>query len=498
VAQPGESHEPRLLTASSPSAIGEVLAERYELLEHIGDDSLGRQLYRGIDVVLRRPVAVVMRHPGGDSAREMLGAAVAASRIVHPHLVGVYDAIDEHERAYVVREWVDGIALRDIVASSPLDAGRAVAIAWAVTDAVAGLHETGMAHGNIHPGTVLVANDGRVVLTDARTDDAATPENDIRAIGAVIYCALTGYWPHVEAGPTSVPDGMRDNAGALAAPRQVRAGVPTALDALTADLLNPELPLPTADALATELAGFAQVEQEAAFAAEGALDFDAFSSTTQPVAAPSPAGRKLAVGVVGLLVLALAGTLAAARVLGQDSPSPPVGGQPSGAPAPAKVPSGQPSVIQLKPEQVRIIDPDGNRTEVKDADKTVDGDPGTGWRTERYTRAEFGGNKAGMGVWIDLGEAKKVVSVQVQLSRAGATGELRTGTTDPGAGSTGDKQVVAQYKVVGRTLPDMNTTALFPGGDEPSRYLLIWLTKLPADGTGRYQVTVGEITVRVQ
>ncbi|MFD0583434.1 protein kinase family protein [Dactylosporangium darangshiense] len=240
---------PQVLTFGTPS-VGEILAERYQLEEHIGNDSLGRQLYRGIDVILRRPVAVVLRYPGGESAKEMLAAAVAASRIVHPHLVGVYDAIDEGVRAYVVREWVDGIALRDIVAQGPLDAGRSVAIAWAVTDAVASLHGTGMAHGNVHPGTVLVAHDGRVVLTDARADDGATPETDIRAIGAILYCALTGYWPHAEAGSYSVPDGVRDSSGALQSPRQVRAGVPAHLDSLVADLLNGELPLPSAESLA--------------------------------------------------------------------------------------------------------------------------------------------------------------------------------------------------------------------------------------------------------
>ena len=95
------------MTFGAPTA-GEILAERYELVEHINNDSAGRQVWRGVDVVLRRPVAVVLRYPGGDSATEMLQAAVAASRVVHPNLVGVYDAIDEGDRAYVVREWVDG------------------------------------------------------------------------------------------------------------------------------------------------------------------------------------------------------------------------------------------------------------------------------------------------------------------------------------------------------------------------------------------------------
>ncbi|MFC5005344.1 protein kinase family protein [Dactylosporangium cerinum] len=497
---------PQVLTFGTPS-VGEILAERYQLEEHIGNDSLGRQLYRGIDVILRRPVAVVLRYPGGESAKEMLGAAVAASRIVHPHLVGVYDAIDEGHRAYVVREWVDGIALRDIVASGPLDPGRSVAIAWAVTDAVASLHGTGMAHGNVHPGTVLVAHDGRVVLTDARADDLATPETDIRSIGAVLYCALTGYWPHREAGTYSVPDGVRDNSGALAAPRQVRAGVPTHLDSLVTDLLNPDLPLPSAESLAGELASFGQFEDgDLADAGSGggdsALDFEAFDAASQSTAPPKPAGRKLAVGVVGLLVLALAGTLAAAKVLGDPAVpgETPPSTTSSGVPQPVK-PAGQPRVLTLNASQVRIVSPKGQRDNTEDAGKVVDGNPATVWSTDRYSgKANFGGLKDGMGIWIDLGKAEQVVSVQVDLATPGASGELRTGTADLGSGADQDKQTVEQYKVIEGTAKDvMGPTNLYSGPAEPTRYLLVWITKLPKESSsGRYRVSVAEITVRVQ
>ena len=77
-----------VMTFGAPT-VGEVLAERYRLEEHVNNDSAGRQVWRGIDVILRRPVAVVLRYPGGDSATEMLQAAVAASRVIHPNLVSV-------------------------------------------------------------------------------------------------------------------------------------------------------------------------------------------------------------------------------------------------------------------------------------------------------------------------------------------------------------------------------------------------------------------------
>jgi len=78
VAQINNGHDaqgaaPQVLTVGSP-AIGEILADRYQVEEHLGDDTHGRQLFRGVDVVLRRPVTIVLRHPGGDQASEMLAA----------------------------------------------------------------------------------------------------------------------------------------------------------------------------------------------------------------------------------------------------------------------------------------------------------------------------------------------------------------------------------------------------------------------------------------
>src|SRR4051812_26326036 len=85
------------MTFRSPNT-GDMLASRYRLEEQVNTDAAGRQIWRGIDVILRRPVAIVLRSPGGDAAAAMLTAAVAVSRVVHPHLASVYDAIDEASR----------------------------------------------------------------------------------------------------------------------------------------------------------------------------------------------------------------------------------------------------------------------------------------------------------------------------------------------------------------------------------------------------------------
>ena len=485
---------PGVITFGTPT-VGDLFAERYRLEQHVDTDAAGRQIWRGIDVVLRRPVALVVRQPGGEAATEMLATAVAASRLVHPHIVGVYDAIDERHRAYIVREWVPGASLREVVADGPLDAERATLVTHAIAEAVAALHSAGIVHGNVHPGTVLIADDGRVVLTDALADQPASPDNDVRAVGAILYACLTGHWPHLEAGGSTLPDAMRDGAGRPASPRQMRGGIPRHLDAIAADLLDRRLEPPPATTLAAEMARLAAPGNEEFFdEAEGPMGFDDVAVGE----GRRPAGRKLALAIAGLTVIAVVGALIGMKILSSDSTAgPPPPTNPAGPTATATSPGG--TAIPIAASQVRVVDPPkGNRTEVAGIEKVVDGVETTGWRTDRYNRANFGGLKPGMGILIDLGTAKPVKAVRVVLGASGASAELRGGTTDPGNTSEGDGQIVSSFSTIGQPLKDhAGTTMVFPvpQNTEPTQYLLVFITKLPPDDEGRFVISVNEITV---
>ncbi|SCG19328.1 Serine/threonine protein kinase [Micromonospora echinofusca] len=508
--QEAEESAPQVMTFGAPTA-GEILAERYELVEHINNDSAGRLVWRGVDVILRRPVAVVLRYPGGDSATEMLQGAVAASRVIHPNLVGVYDAIDEAERAYVVREWVDGQSLRELVVDGPLDPARATTIGNAVASALAAVHATGMVHGNVHPGTVMISDDGRVVLADARTDGADSQQSDVRAIGGVLYFALTGHWPHVEAplrgataghGRAAIPDAVRDAGGALAAPRQVRAGVPAYLDDLTMDLLDAEIEPSSSDVLAAELARLDVPADEQFLDNAGPLRFTA-DTGEEPSPLAAAGGRKVAIGIAGLLAVALVGLLIGITTLrgGDDDPqtnpvAAPSSSAPGGDATPAAVTAGP-----LKISAARIIDPDSkSRDELEGADKVFDNDEDKGWETDTYNRSNFGNLKKGMGVWIDLGDQRTVKSVQVVLSARGASAQLLAGTNDQPSTSAGDDALVTEYKktAIGQPFEEHEGTKMTFNGfnaDQKYRYLLFWITELPSSDGG-YKLGVQEITVQ--
>ncbi|HEX5596155.1 MAG TPA: protein kinase family protein [Micromonosporaceae bacterium] len=515
VTQVGEGQEagggaPPVMTFGAPAA-GEILAERYELTQHINDDSAGRMVWRGVDVVLRRPVAVVLRYPGGDSAAEMLQGAVAASRVIHPNLVGVYDAIAEEERAYIVREWVDGISLRELVTDEPLDPARATSIGYSVASALAAIHASGIAHGNVHPGTVLIGNDGRVVLADARADASATPEADVRAVGGLLYFAMTGHWPHEETVDdvtqrrrSTLPDAVRDASRAIAAPRQMRAGVPSYLDELTMNLLDETIQPPAADVLAADLGRLETPAEDQYLDQPGPLQF-----LSSEEGAPEPASatrRKVLASVTGLLAVGLAGLLLAVTVFANsgDSNEGPKGpeAQQGATATPGDTnttPAGKPKKIALKADQVRVIDPDSKkRDELDGIAAVVDGDLNKGWTTDGYYNPQFSNAKSGMGILIDLKEARHLSSVQVVLSAPGATAELRIGSADASSDSAGDKQIVKTYTRIGEPYErHEGSTMTFSdfSPDKQYRYLFFWITELPQVSPGKYKIGVQEIIV---
>jgi len=506
VTQVGEGHETAadadgpVMTFGAPT-VGEILAERYQLEEHVNDDSAGRQVWRGIDVILRRPVAVVLRYPGGDPAAEMLQAAVDASRVIHPNLVGVYDAIDEGSRAYVVREWVDGESLRDLLASAgPLDPARATGIAHSIADALTAVHATGMVHGNVHPGTTLIADDGRVVLADARADSADDVETDVRAVGGILYFSLTGHWPHTEVGRSALPDANRDAAGNPAAPRQIRAGIPAYLDDLTMDLLDRRVASPEADALAAELARLDSAEDE--YEDVGPLRF-AQSTATEPIRST----RKIIIGVAALIVIAAVGLVFGIRAITSSNDDPAkttqasTGGQgnPAAGDNGAQIPpAATPKKIPLTAAMVRMVDPPkGDRAQGEEAKYTVDDDPETVWSTEHFTRANFGNLKKGMGVLINLGTPRRLSEVTVETSSPEVAMDIRTGSQDYGDSSDGDRKIVDTYKKLGDgdTAKTAGTREVFSGFDpnQKYQYVLVFLTELPRADNGRYQVNVEKI-----
>jgi putative peptidoglycan lipid II flippase len=150
------------------------------------------------------------------------------------------------------------------------------------------------------------------------------------------------------------------------------------------------------------------------------------------------------------------------------------------------------SASRLKVADATSFDPPpaGNGEENSDrAALAVDGEPGTAWTTKTYLDP-FGpaGLKDGVGLLLDLGEPSEVATVAVELE-GGAT-DLEVRVADQVGAAADDFELVDEVSGAdGRAVlrPDEPVTA---------RYVLLWLTSLPAIGDSSYRGEVSEVVLR--
>ncbi|WP_433206555.1 protein kinase domain-containing protein [Dactylosporangium sp. CS-047395] len=192
---------------------------------------MGR-VWRARDETLHRDVAVkqiVLPPELLDSARDVamertLREARAAARLSHPNVVRVYDVLAAEGQPWLVMEYVRSRSLDQVIREDgPLPPRRVAEIGLAVLDALRAAHRAGVDHRDIKPGNVLLAEDGRVVLTDfgiarvegeghvTRTglvlgspefiaperarEGIAGPAGDLWSLGATLYAAVEGRSP---------------------------------------------------------------------------------------------------------------------------------------------------------------------------------------------------------------------------------------------------------------------------------------------------------------
>ncbi|WP_328695872.1 serine/threonine-protein kinase [Streptomyces sp. NBC_00342] len=153
---------------------GRLLAGRYRLGEVLGRGGMGT-VHRAVDETLGRTVAVKeLRFPTAiddDEKRRLitrtLREAKAIARIRNNGAVTVYDVVDEDDRPWIVMELIEGKSLAEAVREDGvLTPRRAAEVGLAILDVLRSAHREGILHRDVKPSNVLIAEDGRVVLTD--------------------------------------------------------------------------------------------------------------------------------------------------------------------------------------------------------------------------------------------------------------------------------------------------------------------------------------------
>jgi serine/threonine-protein kinase len=153
---------------SGPWVMGEVVAERYELLAPLGEGLSGsvfraRDLYVGADPEI---VAVKLIHGELLGDKQIAGRfrreAAVLKRLAGPHLCPLLDIVEEDGMLLLAIEYIDGPSLeRYLQARQSLPLEEIVALVGQICAALEVAHEAGVVHRDLKPSNVLVEGGNR-------------------------------------------------------------------------------------------------------------------------------------------------------------------------------------------------------------------------------------------------------------------------------------------------------------------------------------------------
>jgi serine/threonine-protein kinase len=472
-------------------AAGDRIAARYELIELIGVGGMA-EVWRGIDTVLGRRVAVKLLHPHLATDENFVSRfrleAIAAARISQRNVVTIYDTVSTGSTQAIIMEFVEGVTLRqhlDNVRRLPPDIVVTLGIDLAL--ALDAAHQQGLVHRDVKPANVLVGYDGSVRITDfgiAKLQDALdltapnsllgtasyvspeqlqgqalSPRSDLYSLGLVLYEAASGVFPFE--GDSSVGRAMARLQSPARPLAQVAPDVPAPLAAAIMSTLerDPANRCASAQDLLSELERL-RVPGQPSTVPPPAAATTGFSNGTEHTTVDTPVAQPEPTTINAPPVPWSAATAAGTPATG-PAPVTPAAKRRRRGPRPAvvislflvlaataviialAVPNGSKKTPNshggLSAEPTRLIlthatsfDPEGTGTPGENESKVglaIDNDPATAWTTESYFQRNFGG-KSGVGLIVFTDRPAHLDRLELTTDATDATVDVFALATD--------------------------------------------------------------------
>jgi putative peptidoglycan lipid II flippase len=473
-----------------------IAGGRYRLLVfHGGPPHL--QFWHALDTALDRQVALTFVDPEAvlpdAELSEILSRTMRLSHLETPGVARVLDVAQTGSGGLVVSEWIRGGSLAEVAETAPSPIGGARAI-QSLAAAAEAAHREGVALSIDHPGRVRVSIDGDVALAFPATMPTATPEDDIRGIGAALYALLINRWPLPESG---VRSGMQpaelDAAGQPIEPRAVDRDIPFQISAAAARAVQENGGIRSAPTLLNLL-------QQATAVADRTETITPIDEPAAPQqhfrAEPDPQAlarrrKGLVIGMsVGAVILVIALVVLAtvlSRMFGD------VGGPLAGDELGLNNPPSSTSTADtgvVKPVRATVFSPGGEADNPDAASQAIDGNPATAWSTDTYSDpVPFPNFKNGVGLMLQLPKPTALASVTLSLNSTGTSIQIRS-AQNPTPASLDDTTELGPptpMKTGSNTITITNPA--------PTSNVLVWITTLGNVG-GKSESALSDITLK--